>query len=119
MQLALYLLPFPMLMMQHFVVRPNWGLSLSSCLLRPFTAATLVACSAASAAFGNPQTVLNPPHSWQVNGRRGKRMMMRDVSLSTNGFLVQVSRTAGWCWLASGLDGSTPGALASFSPVSG
>jgi hypothetical protein len=63
MQQALYLLPLPMLIMQHFVVHPNRGLTLASCLLRSSTAATLAVCSAMSASVGGPHAVPNPLHS--------------------------------------------------------
>ena len=61
MQQALYLLPLPMLMTQHFVVRPNRSLTLVSCLLRSSTAATLAVCSAMSASVGGPHVETDCP----------------------------------------------------------
>src|SRR6267142_6971297 len=61
--MALYLLPFPMLMTQHFVVHPSCGLRPLTCLLRCSTTTALAVCSVTLVAVGGPQAVLNPQRS--------------------------------------------------------
>src|SRR6266850_3491174 len=94
MQTALYLLPFPMLMMQHFVVCLSCGLRPLTCLLRRSTTATLAVCSMMSVAVGGPQAVPNPRCS------RLTKKPQRSASRS-QGWYSGGPRPASWLWMVN------------------
>src|SRR6266850_627005 len=95
-QTALYLLPFPMLMTQHFVVHPSCGLRPLTCLLRRSTTATLVVCSVMSVVVGGPQAVPNPRHS------RLTMKPQRSASRS-RGWYSGGPRPVSWLWILNSM----------------